>query len=180
MEKTQLKNIINTIGKLKDLKRSGWIMNNVKLPESDADHSFGVALLAMILTPKTLNKQRCMELALIHDLAEVYAGDITPHDSISKENKDKLEREGATRLSKELNWPSLIDLVAEYNNGDTPESRFVRCIDKLETLMTAEYYTTNKRSSVSFLDEFTEYAKKNISAYNDKELSDIKDIINNF
>lgn len=164
---------------MKDLKRSGWVMFNVKLPESDADHSFGVSLLAMMLAPKKLNKQRCMELALIHDLAEIYAGDITPHDNVSKEDKDKLEREGGLRISKELNWPNLIDLVNEYNDKKTPEARFIGLLDKLETLMTAKYYTDNKRSSLNFLDEFSEYAKKYASNYKDEEFSEIIDIINN-
>ena len=178
MKQDQIENIIKTIGKLKDLKRSGWVMNNVNLPESDADHSFGVALLALMFAPKSLDKQRCIELALIHDLPEIYAGDITPHDNVSKEDKDKLEREGALRVSKELNLANLVDLVAEYNDDKTPEARFVRLLDKLETLMTAKYYTDNKRSSLNFLDEFSEYAKKYASDYNDEDLSEIKDIIN--
>ena len=180
MEKNQLNNIITTLGKFKDLKRSGWLMFNITLPESDADHSFGVALLSMMLAPDTLNKHKCLELALIHDLAEIYAGDITPHDNISKNEKDKLEREGGRRLANELNWPNLPNLIQEYNDKKTPESRFVNLIDKLETLMTAKYYTDNIRSKENFLEEFTEYAKKHADKYNDKELSTIKEIMNYF
>lgn len=162
---------------MKDLKRSGWVMFNVKLPESDADHSFGVALLAIMLTPKHLNKQRCMELALIHDLAEVYAGDFTPHDNISKEDKDNLERKGALRLSKELNWPNLIDLVNEYNDKKTPEARFVCLLDKLETVMTAQYYDDNKRAPNNVTDEFLAYAQQYVKQF---EACEIKDLIDNF
>lgn len=162
---------------MKDLKRSGWLMRNVLLPESDADHSFGVAILAMILAPKKLNKQKCLELALVHDLAEVYAGDFTPHDNISKDDKEKLEREGALRLSKELDWPDLIDLVAEYNNKKTPEARFVFLLDKLETVMTAKYYDDNKRASNILTDEFSAYAKKCAKQFEDCE---IKELIDSF
>ena len=177
MEQKQITNIINTIGKLKDLKRSGWTLRNVALPESDADHSYGVAFLAMMLTPENLNKQRCLELALIHDLAEVYAGDFTPYDNISKNDKDKLEREGALRLSKELEWPHLTDLVAEYNDKQTPEARFVNLLDKLETVMTASYYDSNNRAPQSLIDEFSSYAKKFAEQFEDCK---IKDIINSF
>lgn len=180
MEKKLLNNLIQTLGKFKDLKRTGWLMFNVTLPESDADHSFGVALLATMLTPEKLNKQKCIELALIHDLAEIYAGDITPHDNISKETKDNLERKGALRLADELNWPNLIDLVDEYNSQKTLEARFIKLIDKLETLMSAKYYTDNNRSKNSFLKEFTEYAQKYASANNDDELESIKEIIESF
>ena len=160
---------------MKDLKRSGWIMRNVTQPESDADHSFGVALLTMMLAPKKLNKQKCIELALIHDLAEIYAGDFTPHDNISPQNKEKLEREGALRLSQELNWPELTDMVAEYNDKKTPEAVFVCLIDKLETLMTAKYYDNNNRSSDKLTNEFSAYAKRYIQQFDDCEIKSLFD-----
>ena len=177
MKQEQIKNIINTIGKLKDLKRTGWKMFNVTLPESDADHSFGVALLAAMLAPANLNKQKCLEMALVHDLAEIYVGDITPYDNISKEEKHKLEREGALRLSKELDWPHLIDLVTEYNDKQTPEARFVNLLDKLETVMTASYYDKTNRSSNTLIDEFSTYAKNYASQFED---SVVKEIIESF
>lgn len=177
MKSKQIENIIKTIGKMKDLKRSGWLMRDVKLPESDADHSFGVALLAMMLAPDNLDKQKCLELALVHDLAEVYAGDFTPHDNISKENKDRLEREGALRLANELNWKRLIELVDEYNGGKTSEARFVYLLDKLETVMTAKYYDDNNRAPENLLSEFSKYAKDCAKQFDD---SCIKDIINSF
>ena len=177
MNQKQIENTVKTIGKLKDLKRSGWLMRDVLLPESDADHSFGVAILAMMLAPDDLNKQRCMELALVHDLAEIYVGDYTPHDNISKNDKEKKEKEGALRLSKELNWPNLIDLVTEYNDKKTPEARFVCLFDKLETLMTAKYYDDNKRAPNALLNEFSAHAKKYAKQF---EACEIKDIIDNF
>lgn len=180
MEKKLLDNLIQTLGKFKDLKRTGWLMFNVTLPESDADHSFGVALLATMLAPEKLNRQKCIELALIHDLAEIYAGDITPHDNIPEEIKDNQERKGALRLADELSWPNLINLVDEYNSQKTLEARFIKLIDKLETLMSAKYYTDNNRSKDNFLEEFTEYAQKYASANNDDELIPIKKIIESF
>lgn len=177
MQKNHLNNIITTLGKFKDLKRTGWMIRDVKLPESDADHSFGVALLTMMLAPEKLNKQKCIELALVHDLAEIYAGDFTPHDNISKEDKDKLEREGASRLAKELNWPQLVDLIDEYNDKKTPEARFVNLLDKLETIMTAKYYDDNNRSESTLIEEFSNYAKKYAKTFSECE---VKDIINSF
>ena len=177
MKTIQIKNIINTIGKFKDLKRSGWLMHNVSLPESDADHSFGVALLAMILAPEELDKSKCIELALVHDLAEIYAGDFTPYDDISKENKAKLEREGALRLSKELICPKIVDLFDEYNAGRTAESKFVNLLDKLETVMTAKYYDDNQRSPKILMVEFSEYAKNYVKQF---DACEVRDIIEGF
>ena len=180
MKKKQLTNIVEILGKFKELKRTGWIMRKVSLPESDADHSFGVALLVMMFTPNQLNKQKCMELALIHDLAEVYTGDFTPHDNITKEEKIAREREGVLRLSEELNWSELVDLVDEYNNQKTPEARFVGLIDKLETVLSAKYYDNNKRAPDILINEFAEYAKRCAEEYPDEYLSKIKEMINSF
>ena len=101
-------------------------------------------------------------------------------DNISKEDKDKLEREGGNHLAIELNWPNLNNLIQEYNDKKTPEAQFVALLDKLETLMTAKYYTDNIRSKENFLEEFTEYAKKHADKYSNKELLKIKEIIYNF
>ena len=176
----QLHNIINIIGKIKDLKRSGWIMRNVTLPESDADHSYGVTLLAAVMAPNNLDKQKCLKMALIHDLPEIYTGDFTPYDNISQKDKHKLEREGALRLANEQQWPEIKDLIDEYNQCKTPEAKFVNMIDKLETVITAKYYDNNNRSPQNLIDEFSEYAKKYAQQYGEEHLSAIKDMINSF
>lgn len=167
------------LGNFKDLKRSGWLMNNIEDPESDAEHSFGVALLVMMFTPKSLDKKKCLELALVHDLAEIYAGDFTPFDDITPEKKDKLEKEAAVKLANEIGWQDLCNLVEEYNNKMTLEAKFVSLIDKLETVMTARYYEDNKRVNRVLIDEFAAYANRHAEKYNDEELSQIKDIIKN-
>ena len=35
--------------------------------------------------------RRCVMLAVVHDLAEASVGDVTPHQGISKEEKERLE-----------------------------------------------------------------------------------------
>ena len=180
MKKNHLENIINAIGKLKDLKRSGWLARHVELPESDADHSFGVAFLVMMLAPGDVDKLKCLEMALVHDLAEIYTGDYTPHDKISKADKCRLEKDASIRIANELCWDKLIDLVAEYNKGETRESRFVKLLDKLETLMSAKYYDDNKRAPETLLSEFGESAKVYAKKYNDPDLAEVRDIINSF
>ncbi len=179
MEKLYIKNIINILGKFKDLKRSGWLMNNITDPESDAEHSFGVALLAMMLAPESLDKKKCMELALIHDLAEIYVGDFTPFDDIIPEQKDKLEKDAAIKLSNEMKWESLYALVEEYNNKQSLEAKFVSLVDKLETVMTACYYDNNNRANRVLIDEFADYANRHAQKYDEQELFQIQEIIRN-
>ena len=65
------------IGSLKDLKRTGWLMRKVSNPESVADHSFRTAVMALILAPRLkLNTEKCLKMAVLHDLAEARIGDI--------------------------------------------------------------------------------------------------------
>ncbi len=72
------------VGKLKKMARKGWVINNIKNPESIAEHVFRAALMAWFLGTKKkgLNIERIIKMALIHDLCEIYAGDTTTYDSV--------------------------------------------------------------------------------------------------
>lgn len=165
------------MGKFKDLKRTGWINNRVKSPESDAEHSFSLAVLAILLAPQSLNKLRCLELALIHDLPEIYAGDITPHDGMPLWQKQLLEQNAAQKIAAELDWPNLIALFEEYNAKETQESLFVNALDKLDTVLTAAYYDNNNRSPHHLLQEFAAHAEKSLKPFDNAQTASIKDIL---
>lgn len=89
-------NFFIEIGKLKKMPRRGWVIRDIKNPESIAEHTFRVAIMAWILgdrKKKNFNMEKLIKMALIHDLCEVYAGDTTPYDSIlpkSKKERQKL------------------------------------------------------------------------------------------
>ena len=71
-------------GKLKTLVRAGWTRKGVPAPESVAEHSFRMVLMAMVLGDRQdLDTLKLVKMCLIHDLPEVIAGDITPHDGIT-------------------------------------------------------------------------------------------------
>jgi putative hydrolase of HD superfamily len=66
--------------RLKFVKRAGWTrFAFIKDVESVSDHSWMISLLALSL-PKidNFNRDLCLKIALLHDLAEVLVGDITP------------------------------------------------------------------------------------------------------
>ncbi len=79
---------------LKDLYRQGWIKYHgvpKERAESVADHSYGVAMLALMMAVETrpeLDAGRVALLALVHDFGEVGTiGDVTPHDGVSTKDK---------------------------------------------------------------------------------------------
>lgn len=54
---------------------------------------YRMAVLAMTLDDDQLDRMKCVRMALVHDLGEAFAGDITPHCGISLEKKFTLEDE---------------------------------------------------------------------------------------
>lgn len=81
----------NTVGKLKLLKRTGWIHKDIPLPESVADHMYRMSMLSFCITDPTIDRDRLLKVCLVHDLAEAVVGDITPNCGVSKEQKRQLE-----------------------------------------------------------------------------------------
>jgi putative hydrolases of HD superfamily len=129
---------------LKALPRAGWLRVGVESPESVAAHSWGIAWLVLALHPPTIDLQRALSLAVIHDLPEVFAGDITPHDAISPADKHQREADALQKLLSPLPDPSrvaaLTALWREYADAATPEARFVKACDKLDMALQATSY----------------------------------------
>ena len=183
-----LVNFFHQVGKLKEIKRTGWVIRGIKNSESIADHIFRTSLMAWILGSEKngLNIERVMKMALIHDLCEIYSGDITPYDSIlpkSKKEREKIlktwprfsleerkklaeqkfkkEKKGLEKLIEDLPnklKKEVMGLWMDYENGSTIEGRFFKQADRLENLLQAtEYWKKNKSlSQTSWWDQVRE------------------------
>lgn len=130
---------------LKQLYRQGWLRRGVPadMCESVAEHTFGVALLALFLLPlfPHLDALTVLQMALLHDLGEAIAGDFTPQDNISPDEKHRRERDGVRAIVADLpDGQALLALWERYERNDTPEARFVRQIDRLEMALQAFVY----------------------------------------
>src|SRR4030042_3960982 len=101
-------NFLIEVGKLKRNKRKGWVINQIKDPESIAEHVFRATILGWILgrKKKGINIEKLIKMALGHDLCEIYAGDTTPYDSILPKNKKQLKELMKT-------WPRFSDAGKE-------------------------------------------------------------------
>jgi putative hydrolases of HD superfamily len=129
--------------RLKRLYRQGWLKRGLPegLCESVAEHSFGTALLALLIAGRSgscggfgkIDSGKAALLALVHEMGESYAGDITPVDGVSREEKQALERDAIERCLEghpDRDW--LLSLWEEFEEGLTPEAAFVRQLDRLE------------------------------------------------
>jgi putative hydrolase of HD superfamily len=122
---------------LKELPRAGWVREGVAQPESVAAHSWGVAWLVLVLCPKHIDREQALCIAIVHDLAEVRVGDITPHDGVAADDKAARELAAFSALNKGLP----VDLMPfAHAYGNTPEGRFVKACDKLDMALQAQRY----------------------------------------
>jgi putative hydrolase of HD superfamily len=133
-------------GHLKNLFRQGWLRRGVpeERCETVAEHSFGTALLAFLLADAVhpgMDTARVLGMALVHDLGEIGAGDLTPADDIEPGEKLARERRSVEGVLAGLpNGPELITLWDEFAEGRTPEARLVRHADRLEMALQAAVY----------------------------------------
>lgn len=143
---------------LKSVLRKGWTRHlPVEQVESVADHSYGVALLAWLLSPPNIDRGRVIELALLHDLAEAITGDLTPADGVPTEIKREGEKRALSALLEDFpSHDSALSLLQEYQEGATPEARFVKALDKLDMSLQSVLY---QREHGGDLSEFRESAR---------------------
>jgi putative hydrolase of HD superfamily len=126
-------------GALKDTLRSGFTQGGRR--EDAAAHSWRVALLALSLSEARpdLNPARVLALALVHDLPEAVVGDAPAIEGPDPAAKSAAERAGLGDLLADAPVALAARLSAlweEYEAAATPEARWVKALDKIETLMT--------------------------------------------
>jgi putative hydrolase of HD superfamily len=141
-----------TISNLKKTKRTGWLRNGIESAESIADHMHRMALISWILDDPSLNRDRLIKMAIVHDLAEATVGDITPDDSITKEEKERMERDAMDEFVKMLgntdHAQELKELWEEYEAGNTPEAIACKDIDKFEMILQAYEYESEYQTKL--------------------------------
>ncbi|KAF9680612.1 hypothetical protein SADUNF_Sadunf06G0139800 [Salix dunnii] len=117
--------------RLKTTKRAGWVKRDIKGPESISDHMYRMGLMALIAPDiPGIDRDKCVKMAIVHDIAEAIVGDITPSDGVPKEEKSRKEREALEH----------IELWNEYEENSTPEAKIVKDFDKVEMILQALEY----------------------------------------
>ena len=162
MDEMALLRLFRQAGKLKRIRRTGWVQRGVAEPESVADHSHRTAFMALLLAGRfDVDPLRLIGMAIIHDLAEAVVGDITPGCGVSREEKHARERAAMGGLLAGLpDGERLMSLWSEYEEGVTSEARLAKDIDKLEMALQAVEY--QERSPGKDLSEFFRSAREGI------------------
>ncbi|KAM4712557.1 5'-deoxynucleotidase HDDC2 [Anableps anableps] len=140
---SEMLQFMKLIGHLKRIPRTGWVYRKVKNPESVSDHMYRMAIMSLTITDPTVDRDRCIKLALVHDMTECIVGDIAPSDNISKTEKHRREEEAMRHLSSLLPEGLKQEIYAlweEYESQSSPEARLVKQFDLLEMIMQAHEY----------------------------------------
>ncbi len=141
---------------IKEIKRKGWLRKvGIENPESVASHSFGIALLALVFLddPELF---RLLKMAIIHDLAEVIIGDLTPEEK--REDHAKLKLEAFKHLISPLSEEKRRKLLEVFEEASRDE--LFKELDKLDMAIQALYYKL-KGYPKEKLYEFTKINLKN-------------------
>lgn len=120
--------------------------------ENDAEHSWSLALMVVLLAPKLdpkIDINKAVTYAVIHDICEVYAGDTSVWASpASRRSKANREKAATQKMAKHFSgYANFIDMIKKYEKKVDPEARFVYALDKFHNWFTAycggEYYYRN-------------------------------------
>lgn len=129
---------IKEIENLKSVTRTSWTKTGRR--ESTAEHSWRLAMLLMLLEEdfKDIDINKAIKMSLVHDLGELYDGDISAKLQSADDNKSYMEeramRSMLTILPESLGR-NVYDLWKEYNECSTKEAKLVKAMDKLETIV---------------------------------------------
>jgi putative hydrolase of HD superfamily len=132
---------------LKQIYRQGWLKRSVPLErcESVAEHSLGVAILALWLSRACfpeLDVTKVLCMALLHDFGEIYTGDLIPSDAVSADEKHLREKRSVEQvLGKLPQGEHYLEIWEEFEQGETLEAQFIRQIDRLEMGFQATIYS---------------------------------------
>lgn len=133
---------LHEAGHLKNTPRTGWLLAGIRSPESVADHSFRVGVIAYVIaTMEGADANKAAAIALFHDLPEARTTDlhsvakpwieVTPDPSV-------IQTQTAT-LPGELAEP-IRALIGEFAAKETLEAKCAKDADKLECLLQAREY----------------------------------------
>jgi putative hydrolase of HD superfamily len=125
------------------LQRVGYAMRGVAAPESIAEHLFHVGFLVWAVGrgEEDLDLAKALEIALLHDLAEVRLGDLprTAAGYFPPGAKAAAERAMLADILAPLGGDPA-GALAEYQQGASREARLVAACDKLQLLIKAFFY----------------------------------------
>lgn len=158
--------ILIELQRLKGLDRTGWMLRGIAAgAESVADHSYGVAVAAMLLGDELMtrgvevNMERVLRVALLHDWAEARVGDLprTATEYFGARARREAESAAFKEIVRGVESEALAEkysaLHEDYETRESLEARIVKAADVIDLLVQTLAF---ERAGVRGLDEFWE------------------------
>ncbi|PHM46374.1 hydrolase [Xenorhabdus mauleonii] len=126
---------IMELDKLKYVHRKTKLLNNTR-HENSAEHSWHFALAVISFAPYAgdIDISRVIQMALIHDIVEIDAGDVIAFDLAARKAIEAEEVKAANRIFgmlPETQRDYFLTLWHEYEDAITPEARFAKTLDRV-------------------------------------------------
>lgn len=150
---------------LKREPRRGWARIGVRAPESVADHSWRLALLAMVYADLLgLDAGKAARIALLHDLPEARTGDTMPGEWSPRQKHARESRalRGLLRPLPARLRARYLAMWMDYEAGRSAEARLVGELDKLEMVAQALSYERARGAPRGAFDRFWGTAERSV------------------
>lgn len=128
------------IDKMKSVYRRTLVIDKSRT-ETDAEHSWHLAMMVLLFKDyanEDVNIDRCVTMALVHDLVEIYAGDTFAYDAEGYNDKYEREMAAAEKLFSLLpdnQGDEYRALWEEFDEEKTPDAMYTCALDRLQPLI---------------------------------------------
>ena len=136
----QLFKFFTIIDKEKEIFRQTYLADGTR-KENDAEHAWHMTIMVILLKDyanEPIDELRTIEMLLVHDLVEIYAGDTYAYDEEGKKTQRKRELESADKLFgilQEEEQKLIRGLWDEFEAYETPEAKFAHTLDNLQPVL---------------------------------------------
>lgn len=119
------------------IRRDIWFPTESFRQETDGEHAYTLSMLAITLAERmhlNLDTGRIAKYALVHDLVEVHAGDVSARSSTAALAQKADREQEAFLLIKDTylhHAPWIAEYIEKYESRSDEESKFVYATDKL-------------------------------------------------
>ncbi len=129
--------LIMELDRLKSVLRRTRVESADRRLENTAEHSWQVALMAIILqehSNQPVDITKVVKMLLLHDIVEIDAGDTFVYDTVASENQAEKEQQAADRLFGMLPSDQAIELKGvwlEFEEAQSDEALFAKALDRV-------------------------------------------------
>jgi len=129
--------LLMELDRLKSVLRRTRVKSADKRLENSAEHSWHVALMAILMEEhanEPVDIARVVKMLLLHDVVEIDAGDTFVYDTAASAEQEEKELKAAQRLFGMLpqeQGEDLFELWTEFESANSADAKFAKALDRI-------------------------------------------------